>query len=138
MILLRIILNKMDTIPNRNTKQRQVVLTELRNVYSHPTAQQIHKLVNKGKNKIALATVYRTLDFLEGKGLIIKLRTKNKEARYDGNPERHCHLFCKKCGHVDDIFDITNIFIGSKALKKSKFRIHYDFLELHGLCHSCQ
>jgi len=121
-IILIIVMKK-----NRTTNQRKIILEELRKVHSHPTAQQIHAMVNDGKSKISLATVYRTLEYLENRGLIIKLKTKEKEARYDGNSESHCHLICKKCSHVQDIHDITNIFVNSKSLEDSKFQVHYDF-----------
>ncbi len=121
----------------RVTPQRKIVLEELQKVCSHPTAQEIFQMTQKIDPSIGLTTVYRSLDFLEKYNFIIKLQSKNKETRYDGNPESHCHLFCKKCGSVQDIFDIKDLKITSKELQKSGFIPQFDFLELHGLCKNC-
>ncbi|MCF7831167.1 transcriptional repressor [Candidatus Gracilibacteria bacterium] len=131
----------MKTIPHnkdyRITLQRKIVLEELRKVCSHPTAKQLHLMTKKRNSNISLATIYRSLDFLEKQKLIIKLQSKDKEARYDGNPEKHCHLCCDECNCVQDVFDVEDVKIKSKQLNKSGFVPNFNFLELHGLCKSC-
>ncbi len=121
----------------RNTKQRQIILHELKQVCTHPNASEIFKLVNKN-HKISQSTVYRNLDILESENLIIKLKIKNKKARYDGNTNKHCHLFCKECGEVFDLFDIKDVKIKSENLNKMNFKIDYNFLELEWICEKCQ
>lgn len=122
---------------SRLTKQRRIILEELRKVCTHPTVEQIHKMVVKKMPKISLATVYRNLEFLTGKKEIIKLRSKDKKARYDGNNDCHCHLMCKKCGKVIDIFDCQKILVKSKELEKSGFQVDCGHLEIPGLCKVC-
>ncbi len=121
----------------RVTRQKTIILEELRRVCTHPTASEIYKLVKRRLPKISLATVYRNLECMVKNNLINKLRTRNKKVRYDGNTSDHCHLICKKCGHIIDIFDIKDISIKSKGLKKSEFIIDYGWLEMHGLCKKC-
>lgn len=128
----------MITICNqRVTKQKTIIIEELKKVCSHPTAYQIYKLVKKKLPEIGIATIYRNLNCLVKNQLIIKLKTKGKETRYDGNTSEHCHLICKKCGHIIDIFDIKDISIKSKKLKESEFIVDYGWLEIHGLCNKC-
>lgn len=122
---------------HRVTMQREIILEEICKVCTHPTASEIYKMAQKRLPDIGLATVYRSLDFLERNKLIIKLKSKNKEARYDGNANSHCHLICKKCGCVIDIFDLEEVTIKSKQLKKSGFRPLLDFLEIPGICQKC-
>ena len=57
----------------RKTRQRVVILEELRAVTSHPTAVEIYKLVQRRLPKVSLGTVYRNLDLLARIGLIEKL-----------------------------------------------------------------
>ncbi|MBN2086756.1 transcriptional repressor [Candidatus Peregrinibacteria bacterium] len=121
----------------RLTKQKIVIMEELRKVCSHPTASEIYKMVKKRLPTIGLATVYRNLSSMAEDKMIIKLHSKGKEARYDGNTSNHCHLICKKCGHVIDIFDIKDISIKSNQLNESEFVIDYGWLEIHGLCKKC-
>ena len=122
---------------HRVTSQRKIILEELCKVCTHPTAAGVYKIAKKRMPGIGLATVYRTLDFLEQRGLILKLQSKDQKARYDGNVKKHFHLICKKCGKIEDIFDVDEIKIKSKKLKKSGFKAHFDFLEIHGLCKNC-
>ncbi|HKI82610.1 MAG TPA: transcriptional repressor, partial [Pseudodesulfovibrio sp.] len=57
----------------RLSKQRKVILEELRKVKSHPTADEVYDMVRKIIPRISLGTVYRNLEFLSSKGLVLKL-----------------------------------------------------------------
>lgn len=122
---------------HRNTEQRKVILEELSKVCTHPTAQEIYQLVKKKLPEINLSTIYRNLQYLEDKQLIIRLQTKEKEARYDGNVTQHCHLCCKNCGKVIDIWDCKDIQIISKQLIQSGFQPDLEYLEIPGYCKQC-
>jgi len=130
--------NIKEGVVRRNTRQRTAIYRVLKNVKTHPTAREIHQMVAKDKPNISLGTVYRNLSVLESEGLIMRLRTKDKDARFDACTESHAHLFCTKCGYVEDIFDITKMDIKSKTLEQADFQIRYNFLELHGLCAGCR
>ncbi|EKD63275.1 MAG: hypothetical protein ACD_51C00305G0002 [uncultured bacterium] len=121
----------------RLTKQRRIILEELRKVCTHPTAESVYKMVKKRIKNISFATVYRNLDFLENNGYIIKLKIKDKKARYDGEASPHRHLTCKHCGEIIDIFDCRGVIIRSKELKKCGFVPDCGSLEIPGLCKSC-
>ena len=57
---------------HRNTKQRKVIIEELRKFHSHPTADEIHRMVRKRLPRISLGTVYRNLALLSQMGMIRK------------------------------------------------------------------
>lgn len=128
---------KIQNIKPRLTKQRKIILDELKKVCSHPTAEEIHKMVAKKMPQISLATVYRNLDFLVKSDQILKLNSKDKKARYDGTTDKHLHLICKKCGKVMDIFDCRKLIIESEQLKTSGFKVGCDYLEIPGRCKKC-
>jgi Fur family transcriptional regulator, ferric uptake regulator len=122
----------------RITKQRKLILEELQKLKTHPTAQEIFDLVKDKMPGINLATVYRTLDALERNGLILKLYAKKGEkARYDGYTGQHCHLVCKGCSGVMDIFDLK-LDYSSGELESSGFKVIPAHLELPGFCKECQ
>ena len=121
----------------RNSEQRKVILEVLTKTKIHPTAKEIYHKVNKKLPDIGIATIYRNLDFLEKNKKIIKLKSKNREARYDGITKKHCHLICKKCGRIIDLMDVENILIKSKELRKSKFKIDPGYAEMFGTCNRC-
>jgi len=124
-------------IKHRNTKQRKIILSELKSVTSHPTADQIFQMVQKKMPEIGLATVYRNLDYLVKTKQIIRLRSKDTVVRYDGCSEKHCHLICKGCNKVFDLFDVEKITIKSKELNKLGFKFDPSYAEMFGLCKNC-
>jgi Fur family ferric uptake transcriptional regulator len=86
----------------RNTRQRQILLEELRKVTSHPTAAEVYELVRARLPHVSLGTVYRNLDLLARAHTIDKLSWSGGEARFDGNVTPHDHFRCVGCGRVDD------------------------------------
>ena len=52
----------------RMTRQRRVILEELRNVNTHPSADEVYEMVRKRLPRISLGTVYRNLELLCSQG----------------------------------------------------------------------
>ena len=48
----------------RMTRQRKVILEELRREYNHPSADEVYEAVRKQLPRISLGTVYRKLEIL--------------------------------------------------------------------------
>ena len=69
----------------RNTRQREVILEELRKLRSHPTAPVLYEIVRRRLPRISLGTVYRNLELLAKSGVVRKLELSDSEARFDGN-----------------------------------------------------
>jgi Fur family ferric uptake transcriptional regulator len=122
----------------RNTRQREVILEELRKVTSHPTAATLYAIVRQRLPKISLGTVYRNLERLAATGEIQKLDIPGSESRFDGKTDRHSHIRCVHCGRIDDVsamsFDlsegVTNDWGGYQVLGHR--------IEILGLCPECQ
>ena len=57
------------------TKQRQVILEELKKTASHPTADEVFLMVRQRLPRISLGTVYRNLELLSENGTIQKSLT---------------------------------------------------------------
>ena len=66
----------------RCTTQRVALFDTLRNCKSHPTAEELFRMVKPGMVSLSLATVYNTLDTLCEAGLAQKLPTPNGTCRY--------------------------------------------------------
>lgn len=121
----------------RNSCQRKIILEELRKTTTHPTAKQLYLLVKKRLPEIGIATIYRNLDHLEKTNQVIKIRSKENEARYDGRSGTHCHLICRECNHILDLMDVQKISIKSKELKQTGFKIDPSYAEIFGTCQAC-
>ena len=123
---------------HRNTKQRQVILEELRKLTSHPTAVGIYRIVVRRLPKISLGTVYRNLDLLTKSGVIQKLEFGSEEARFDGNLAPHHHIRCVKCGRVDDIHSPPLDLLGGVTDDLGGYHVLGHRVEFFGLCPQCK
>ena len=121
----------------RNTKQRQVILAELQKLNSHPTAVALYRIVSCRLPKISLGTVYRNLDLLTRTGVIQKLEFGSEEARFDGNPARHDHVRCVKCGRVDDIGGSPLELLGGRIDDFNGYCVLGHRIEFFGVCPQC-
>ena len=121
----------------RITKQRQIILEELKKLCSHPSADELYELVRRRLPHVSLGTVYRNLDLLSQQGLILKLSTAGGQARYDGNIRRHDHVRCLSCGRVQDVPTAT---VEGITLPESPpgFVITEYRLEFLGRCPDCR
>jgi Fur family transcriptional regulator, ferric uptake regulator len=121
---------------HRNTRQRQVILEELRKLKTHPTAAGLYVIVRRRIPKISLGTVYRNLELLSETGVIQKLDYSGSEARYDGCVEQHDHLRCICCGKVDDAPGPPHA-IGGEKEDCGGYKVLGHRLEFFGLCSKC-
>ena len=122
----------------RMTRQRRVIIEEVRNVRTHPTADEVYQMVRERLPKISLGTVYRNLDVLSASGEISRLETSGSQYRFDGNTDSHYHVRCVRCDRVDDLDGVT-INVPEALVRQS---VDYDIvghcLELLGVCPKCR
>jgi Fur family ferric uptake transcriptional regulator len=121
----------------RNTRQREVVLEELRKLNTHPTAAELHDIVRKRLPRISLGTVYRNLDRLAGDDIIRKLENGIGGARFDGDVGRHLHVTCVACGRIDDVPGPTADVDTDELNTPEGYEIIGLRVELKGICPQC-
>lgn len=124
--------------PLRMTAQRRIILQELRNVLTHPTAGEIYEIVRKRLPRISLGTVYRNLEILSEIGMIQKLEMTGTQKRFDGIVENHYHVRCIRCGRVDDVLADSIPMINEALAEASDYEILWHRLEFVGLCPQCK
>ena len=122
----------------RNTRQREVILEELRNLSSHPTAAGLYEIVRRRLPRISLGTVYRNLELLAEMGAIQKLDLAGSQARFDGNVDRHHHVRCTGCGRVDDVPGAPLDLARVKHNDCSGYEFLGYRLEFVGICPDCR
>lgn len=120
------------------TPQRLAVLAALQGRRDHPTAAEIFQEVRRHLPAISFNTVYKTLEVLSQKGLVLKVNPLHEAARYDGATLPHAHLVCRGCHHIVDL-DLEPPRIAPLAPEDLKgFQVEQQFLTLWGLCSHCQ
>jgi len=120
------------------TRQRQVILDELRKVTSHPAADAVYRMVRRRLPRISLATVYRNLEVLAEAGLIQKLESGGLPRRFDGNVELHYHVRCVRCGRMDDVHIGTLPAIENALRGACGYEILGYRLTFAGVCPKCR
>ena len=121
----------------RMTRQRKVILEELRKVNTHPSADELYEMVRKRLPRISLGTVYRNLEILSESGNIQKLEPGCSLKRFDGNPSEHCHIRCVSCDRVVDAPMAPDLEIDLEQVNSTDFKIIGHRLEFLGLCPQC-
>lgn len=123
-------------IGQRRSKQRELILEELKGVTCHPTADELYELVRKRISNISLGTVYRNLELMASNGIILKIESGGKN-RFDGNAIPHPHLRCTECGKVEDMNFAVDVPVPPQ-LATSGYKITGCTVEYFGLCPECR
>ncbi len=121
----------------RMTRQRRVILEELRKENLHPTADQLYEMVRKRLPRISLGTVYRNLEILTSLGEIQTLEVSGSQKRYDGIAHKHYHIRCVYCDRVDDAPIAPLNRLEDELYGATVYTIMGHRLEFLGLCPAC-
>lgn len=122
----------------RMTRQRQVILEELRKANSHLTADDVYQMVRRRLPRISLGTVYRNLEVLSESGVIRKMEIGSAQKLFDGKAEAHYHVRCIRCKRVDDVSGDLSSTIDDVFRDVSDYEITGHQLLLTGLCPDCK
>lgn len=120
----------------RYSKQRDLILKELRRRVDHPTAEMIYTKLKAENASLSLGTVYRNLKKLAKDNVIMQMDFSVE--RYDANTERHSHMWCFECGGVSDISMEYDASIDERAQAcEDAGEIECHELIFYGRCYEC-
>ena len=122
----------------KETKPRLAILEIIEKEDSPIDVSHIIDHVQKSDRSIDPATIYRTLETFNDKGIIKRLEFGEGKFRYELNSEDHHHLICENCGRVEDIKDDVMQKWEKEILKTKGFSVKRHNLEFFGLCRNCQ
>jgi len=121
----------------RNTIQRQLVFSAVKELNIHATAEQIYERVARNHPSISKATVYRNLGQMVESGELLNIGIFYGATHYDHNCHEHYHFICEDCRRIFDIEgDFSDIL--SKINGINGFDIKNYHLSLNGLCQDCK
>lgn len=121
-----------------STKAREQIGELLHRERRYLSAAEIHAKLRQANSRVALSTVYRTLDLLEERGDVSARLDAHGEATYVAcEPTHHHHAICRKCGRVQEIACDAIEQIAGALRSFNGFRIEDHAMEFFGRCASC-
>ena len=111
----------------RNTWQKQVIYSVIKELKTHPTVQSLIDELEKRGYKIGKSTVYRVLSDAVDEGIVMNVYSGDKIEHLDGNTENHDHIRCKVCDRISD----------SELPYQDSVILSHN-LEFIGICPSCK
>ena len=125
-------------IKERNTKQKTLILSAVRDSCEHPTAEQVHAAISSEMPGLSLGTVYRNLNRLAEMGIIRRISVTNSPDRFDGDISPHHHVCCLGCGEFRDEFALPyNESLDKNLAKRSGYKIIRHETVFYGYCPKC-
>ena len=119
----------------RMTPQRLAILEAL-HVGGHLSPAQIYERVQQ--TGMTEATVYRTLEFLAGNGILLVGDRGNGHLAYELSGESHHHLICQTCGAQMEVDPALLAPAIRQMENETGFHLNVGHLTFFGLCPKCQ
>jgi Fur family ferric uptake transcriptional regulator len=126
----------------RLTPQRQRVLELFKRIGegSHLSAEEVHQRLLGAKQRVSLATVYRSLRLLSSMDLLRELELPEGGRRFElasDTHRNHHHLVCVGCGRTEEFESGAVLAAGEQAAGAHGFRLIECVLNVRALCPRC-
>lgn len=118
----------------RVTGPRRRLVAALLEADDHVTAEDLAAAVGEPH----LSTVYRTLDALEGLGVVDHVHLGHGRAVYHLADISHQHLVCEACGDVTEVPDRLFASLARRLEADYGFRMRPNHFAVLGRCAACQ
>lgn len=123
----------------RLTEARRAVVDIIQRSTRALTPVEVFDMARKQYNALGLVSVYRTLEKLEELHLIQRVHQPQGCQAFISESNGHQHLLlCQNCGRVT-FFEGDDLGALIQSIsKKTGYQIREHWLQLFGLCQSCQ
>ncbi|QOR35232.1 transcriptional repressor [Clostridium sp. 'deep sea'] len=125
----------------RITNQRRKILEILiENIDTHMSVEDIYNTAKTKNYMIAIPTIYRTMDILAAIGAVTRHDFGEGAAKYEifiKEKENHCHLVCKNCRKIIEVYGLLPDNLGKRVYEKKGFQSEDCSLKIYGYCKEC-
>ena len=124
----------------RITPERFTVLEKILATDGHFDADELFLRLKSGGSKVSRATVYNTLELLEGCGLVLKHSFGENHSHYEkghGRPH-HDHLICVRCGTIIEFENTRFTRVQNEICREKNFKPQSSSFQIFGMCEKCQ
>jgi Fur family ferric uptake transcriptional regulator len=122
------------------TPERKAVLREVLTNNEHFEAEQLLITLLQGGERIAKATIYRTLPLLVDCGIIQQVQFGDNVARYEHTfgQQPHDHMVCRQCRRIIE-FDSSEVTrLRAKIADRHGFAAQSHRFQISGVCAACR
>ena len=117
--------------------QRQIILETIQEHKEHLSAKQIYGYARERCPHISLGTVYRNLNGLVEAGRVRRVSVPGQADRFDRTLADHDHMFCIRCGRVEDV-QLDKTPLDEMIASRPELAIESYALTLYGVCSACR
>jgi Fur family ferric uptake transcriptional regulator len=133
------IVSKLSKKGYRLTPQRLMILSAIEGSDDHISAEEIYSQIVAKYPYVNISTVYRTLELLEGLGLVTKTDLGEGRVRYHpADKGHHHHLVCQNCGAIIDLDESVLSPVKDALLREYNFVADLRHLAIFGHCINCR
>ena len=124
---------------HRSSGPRMAIVATLAGHGCLLTAREIADRLRAEGRDIGVATVYRSLELLEGLGLLHRVEREGVSRYEPAHPsgEHHHHLICNRCGRVSAFEDAGLERSVQRMARRLAFRVEGHDIALRGTCAAC-
>ncbi|MBI1930998.1 MAG: transcriptional repressor [Ignavibacteriales bacterium] len=119
------------------TPQRLAIYKALVKDKTHPKPETVHKNILGEFPTISLATVYKTLETFEEKGIISVVTPLHETVRYEAEIENHHHIVCVRCKKILDVHDPELNELKVPEILSGHSFINYN-IQFNVICDDCK
>jgi Fur family transcriptional regulator, ferric uptake regulator len=131
----------MDQAGHRKGGARNAIIDLLAEQPCALSAIEIEDHLRRRARSASRASIYRILELLQDRGLVVRLDVGDASARYelvDPGGEHHHHLLCDSCGCLVPFDDADLERSIDRVSRRMGFRTHGHEVVLRGDCVTCQ
>jgi Fur family ferric uptake transcriptional regulator len=122
-----------------DTRARRAVVRALCALPARATPAELLRRGRRFHKGLGQVTVYRTLDILDGLGLVRRLHHEHGGVSYAASGASHGHhVICTRCRSAVEFEGCAIGPVLASAVRQTGFAVSGHRLELFGLCPDCQ
>ena len=123
----------------RMTPQRMAILHALRHSGKHLSPTQVYDLARKEFPSLTEPTVYRTLEYLAEKKIVLAAHMGNGKMVYEltGNNFHH-HLICRNCAKAVEVEHAPFGRLYRQLESSTGYKLDSNHVTFFGLCPDCR
>ena len=121
------------------SRQREEIIRVIKDIHSHPTAEEIYMNVKAKDPALSRSTVYRNLTMLVENNIVSKISMQVGPDRFDYVCKNHNHVICTKCGTIIDFeYDLNFEELSKSVLENTGVELSPYGITLNGVCAKCK